>query len=74
MIGKLAHWETYGENGNITVEDCNQFYMTVRGENYKKCFPLDWVTISFDPNNQRPHLYVSSREAEVWFLIGSALI
>ena len=61
MIGKQIAWEMFGRQGGgaqAVVADCNQFFITLDGGSYKRCFPIDWITISFDPTNQRPHLMV----------------
>jgi predicted HTH transcriptional regulator len=61
MIGKSITWEMFGGrqgNAQATLLDCNQFFITVDGGTYKRCFPLDWITISFDPANNRYHLVV----------------
>jgi len=61
MIGKTIFWEMVGGikgNANATMLACNQFFITVDGGTYQRCFPLEWITISFDPANQRYHLVV----------------
>lgn len=62
LIGKLVYWQQFSPvagNANGTVVDCNQFFLTVdNGEGSKRCFPLDWITISFDPANERHVLYI----------------
>ena len=61
MIGKQITWEMIGGqrgNAQATMLACNQFFITVDGGTYKRCFPLEWVRISFDPANQRHHLIV----------------
>lgn len=65
MIGQLISWEMIGKTGNILgsaqgrVVDCNQFYMTIDGGAYKRCFPLKWVSISYDPANNQHHVIVT---------------
>jgi hypothetical protein len=61
LMGKIVFWETLSPllgSGNGTVLECNQFFVTIAGENYRRCFPIDWVTISFEPANQRYCLIV----------------
>src|SRR6266436_1000439 len=61
MIGQQIYWEMVGGragNANATMLACNQFFITVDGGTYQRCWPLEWVTISFDPANQRCHLIV----------------
>jgi hypothetical protein len=61
MVGQQIYWEMVGGragNANATLIACNQFFITVDGGTYKRCWPLEWVTISFDPVNQRPQLIV----------------
>jgi predicted HTH transcriptional regulator len=56
LVGKTVYWESLSPtagNANGKVVDCNQFYVTIDGGTYQRCFPVDWITISFDPNNQR---------------------
>ncbi len=62
MIGKDMTWELLGRHSASArgvVVDCNQFFITVQGDTYKRCWPLEWVTISFDPVNQRHRLIVN---------------
>lgn len=63
LIGKTVLWHSLspftGNNQGVVVE-CNQFFATVEGLNYKRCFPIEWVTISFDPDSQLFHLVVKS--------------
>jgi len=56
LIGKLVYWDSLSPtrgNANGTVVGCNQFFLTIDGGTYKRCFPIDWITISYDPANQR---------------------
>lgn len=56
LVGKTVYWESHSPlagNANGTVVDCNQFFVTIDGGTYQRCFPVDWITISFDPSNQR---------------------
>ena len=63
MVGKQISWELIGAKRGGTagarVIACNQFFLTVDGGTYKRCFPLEWVTISSDPDNGQPHLIVT---------------
>jgi hypothetical protein len=61
LIGKIIHWKAFspftgGADG--TVVACNQFFITVHSQNYKRCFPIDWITINFDPGNERYDLII----------------
>lgn len=61
MIGKPITWEMVGGrkgNAQAVLLDCNQFFITADGGTYKVCWPLEWVTISYDPANQRHHLVI----------------
>lgn len=54
LIGHKILW-CYRDNQNyeagaVTLVDCNQFWVSVKGENYEKHFPLDWVVFSRDKN------------------------
>ena len=56
LVGKTVYWESLSPavgNANGTVVDCNQFFLTIDGGTYQRCFPVDWITISFDPSNRR---------------------
>jgi hypothetical protein len=56
LVGKTVYWESHSPrtgNANGTVVDCNQFFVTIDGGTNQRCFPVDWITISFDPGNQR---------------------
>jgi len=62
MIGKGVVWQMVGGQrggADATLIGCNQFFVTLDGGTYKRCFPLEWITISFDPDKQRPHLVVN---------------
>ena len=64
LVGKTVYWHSitpFAGNDNGTLGDCNQFFVTIDGGSYKRCFPIDWITISFDPGNQRYMLIVQSR-------------
>lgn len=55
MIGKYVEWQMFGGQrggAGATVKECNQFFVTLDGGTYKRCFPLDWITISFEPDKQ----------------------
>jgi hypothetical protein len=65
LIGQTIHWQswsaflaTYSGNGNGILADCNQFFVTIRGDGYTRCFPVDRVMINFDPNNNRYMLMI----------------
>lgn len=63
LIGNTVHWHCNSVlcgtgNANGRVADCNQFFVTLDGGGYKRCFPIDWVSISFDPSNDRYVLFV----------------
>lgn len=56
LIGQSIYWQSIGVfagAGPAIVSDCNQFFLTVDGGTYKRCFPLDWVAISFDPDKKQ---------------------
>jgi hypothetical protein len=62
MVGNSVNWQMIGGQiggADATVRDCNQSFVTPEGGTYKRCFPLDWITISFDPVQQRPVLIVT---------------
>jgi Putative DNA-binding domain len=64
LIGQTVYWQQvspFSGNDNAVLEECNQFFLTVTGGTYKRCFPIDWITISFDPTNKRYHLIVQSK-------------
>jgi hypothetical protein len=63
MKGQTVHWHawspvsgTFAANGNGQIVDCNQFFVTISGDNYKKSLPIDKLSISFDHLNNRPTL------------------
>jgi hypothetical protein len=59
LIGKPILWTRYGHFHDGTVVDCNQFFLTASFDgSSNQCFPIDWITISFDPERNRHHLYV----------------
>jgi hypothetical protein len=61
LVGQTVYWQQFGlysGGANGKVVDCNQFYITIDGGQSKRCFPIEWITISFDPDNQRPHLII----------------
>jgi hypothetical protein len=63
LIGQTVNWQQFtpfAGNDNGKVEACNQFFLTIDAGQYKRCFPIEWITISFDPTNQRYHLIVQS--------------
>lgn len=63
LIGKTVFWHSlspFTGNDKGTVLDCNQFFLTIEGRQYKRCFPIDWITISFDPANARYVFFVQS--------------
>ena len=52
LVGKLVYWHATdyqpgNENGTLT--DCNEFFVTVVGNSYSRCLPVDWITISYSP-------------------------
>jgi hypothetical protein len=61
MIGKNISWEMMGRKAGGSqgkLVDCNQFFVTFDGGTYKICWPIEWITISYDPANDRHHLIV----------------
>jgi hypothetical protein len=63
LIGRIVYWHAIGYlpgSGNGTVMDCNQFFVTLKDGPERNCFPIDWITISFDPRNERYALVVKS--------------
>ena len=61
LIGQVVYWHAISYqigNDNGVLLDCNQFFVTIDGGQYKRCFPIDWITISFDPGNNRYQLIV----------------
>jgi hypothetical protein len=62
MVGKSVNWQMFGGQrggADATVLSCNQFFVVLDGGTYKRSFPLDWITISFEPVQQRPILIVT---------------
>lgn len=67
LIGQVVYWHDTNyrpKQDNGMLVDCNQFYLTVKGHEYgneyERCFPIDWVTISYNPANRRAHLIVTA--------------
>jgi hypothetical protein len=65
LIGKVVFWHSsesppFGGYGHGTVIDCNQFFATIDVGTYKRCFPIAWIVISFDPNENEYQLIVQS--------------
>jgi Putative DNA-binding domain len=63
LIGQTVLWQSlapFTGNADGRVAACNQFFLTIHGAGYKRCFPVDWITISFEPNDQRYHLIVQN--------------
>jgi hypothetical protein len=60
LIGQTIHWKQFapGRDAMGTVVACNLFFLTIHGDDYKLCFPVEWITISFDPDNQRHQLFI----------------
>jgi hypothetical protein len=61
LIGKTVVWNSiqpFVANALGVVADCNQFFVTIESETYTRCFPLDWVNISFEPANRRYELII----------------
>jgi hypothetical protein len=56
LVGQRIFWFSFkdapfGGNGSGTILNCNQFFVTIDGGTYKRCFPVDWVEINFEPVN-----------------------
>jgi hypothetical protein len=63
LIGQTVYWQQFGPmagNANGVVVECNQFFLTIDMGQTKRCFPLAWITLSFDLGNQRYQLLVQS--------------
>jgi hypothetical protein len=63
LVGQTVLWHSLSPfTGNSTgvVIECNQFYLTIQGLSYKRCFPIDWISISFDPDSKQFHLVVQN--------------
>jgi hypothetical protein len=63
LIGKTVLWHSFkdppfGGNGNGTLLDCNQFFVTIDAGTYKRCFPADWIEISLEPVSGLHHLII----------------
>lgn len=60
LIGREVFWNILPNagNGNAILAECNKFFVTLDGVSYKRCFPTDWITLSFDPTNRRFQLIV----------------
>jgi Putative DNA-binding domain len=56
LIGQTVNWQQFSPfagNDNGKVEACNQFFLTINSGQYKRCFPIEWITISFDPTQYK---------------------
>jgi hypothetical protein len=62
LQGQVVHWHETRHQGaaypNGTLTECNQFYVIIESTSYQKCFPLDWVTISYEPAQKKYLLLV----------------
>jgi len=63
LIGKDVFWYSlkdapFGGGGRGKILDCNQFFLTISGEGYQRCFPVNWIEISFEPTNGLPNLII----------------
>jgi hypothetical protein len=61
LIGKTVLWQTLSPaagNGVAVVEACNQHWLTVGKGLERRCFSIEWITISFDPHSGYYHLIV----------------
>jgi hypothetical protein len=64
LIGQVVMWQAYGifaGNGEGKLLDCNQFFVTIDGGTYRRCLPIDWITLSFDPDKKRYSLIQRGR-------------
>lgn len=63
LVGKIVYWHSlkaFPGNDNGKLVGCNQFFATIAAGQYKRCFPIDWITISFDPASERYQLIIQS--------------
>jgi hypothetical protein len=63
LIGKDVFWYSFeaspfGGNGKGKILECNQFFLTITGEAYQRCFPINWIEISFEPANGLHYLII----------------
>jgi hypothetical protein len=61
LIGKTVFWHSlspFTGNADGIVVGCNQFFLTVHGSTYKRSFPIDWISISSEPDTNRYQLIV----------------
>jgi hypothetical protein len=61
LIGQEVYWHslspfTGNEQGVLT--NCTQFYVLIKGSTYQRSFPIEWITITFDPDKQVHQLYI----------------
>lgn len=43
-----------------TITECNQFYVSIDGGNYQRCFPLEWIKLSYEPAQKRYLLVIEA--------------
>jgi hypothetical protein len=63
LIGKNVFWDSFedspfGGSGNGKILECNQFFVTIACEGYQRCFPVNWIEISFEPENGLHYLII----------------
>lgn len=60
MIGTTVIWYDTGSitRHNVCVTDCDQFVLFAEGQNFKRCFPLDSITISYEPESKMSILQI----------------
>jgi len=63
LIGRIVTWYSFkdppfGGSSNGTLIECTQFFITIDMGASRRCFPVDWVEINFDPANSRYQLII----------------
>jgi hypothetical protein len=61
LVGKTIRWQMLSPTagyGEATIVECNQFFLIVGKALEKRSFPIDWISISFDPHYDQYHLWI----------------
>jgi len=63
LLGQEVFWHAtnyMAGNDNGEIVECNEFYLTVTARDDLRSFPVDWITLSYDPRNKRYKIIITA--------------
>jgi len=63
LLSQTVYWHAtnyIGGNSVGEIIECNEFYLTLTNPNEIRSFPIDWITLTYEPRNKKYKLIITA--------------